>query len=92
MLSIKGCVINTFKAPKGVNKKGEEYGGQDKVQILGDLQLPDGSVKKELVTLTCEDSKAFEKVLSQEVSIPVGVMVFQGSPVYYIPKGASYSF
>lgn len=88
MLNITGLVINTFKAPKGINKKGEEYGGQDKVQLLGELPLPDGSVKKELVTLTCEDSKAFEKSLNQEVSIPVGVMVFQGSPVFYIPKGA----
>lgn len=92
MLNITGRVINTFRAPKGINKKGDEYGGQEKVQILGASQLPDGSIKNELVTLTCEDSRLFEKVLNQEVSIPVGVMVFQGSPVFYIPKGVNLSF
>ncbi|NKO00820.1 hypothetical protein, partial [Weissella cibaria] len=59
MFTLTGQVVHVFTAPRGISKKtGEEYGGQDKVQILGDIPLQGGETRKELVTLTTDQGEA----------------------------------
>lgn len=87
MFTLTGIVVNVFTAPKGVNKNGEEYGGQDKVQIMGDIPLPDGHYRKELIDLTTDQGEALKKHLSQTVSCPVAFYSSRGSVGFYIPKG-----
>ncbi|MBM7457307.1 hypothetical protein HNR62_003219 [Oceanisphaera litoralis] len=89
MLLMTGQLLNVFEAPKGTNKEGMEYGGQDKIQLLGEFPLDNGDVRNELVTLTTHDRKAFQDLIGQRVSVPVGVFApSKGSVAFYIPKGS----
>lgn len=88
MLTMNGQLLNTFVSPKGQNKKGEDYGGQDKIQILGDVALPNGEVKKEMFTLTAHDVSDFKNLDGKEISVPIGIFAQGGSVTYFIPKGS----
>jgi hypothetical protein len=88
MFIMRGQVVNVFTAPKGVNKQsGEEYGGQDKVQIMGDIPLPDGEYKKELISLTTEQGAALKQMEGKEVTCPVAFYTSGKVVGFYIPKG-----
>lgn len=88
MFIMTGQVVNVFTAPKGVSKKtGEEYGGQDKVQIMGNIPLQDGQYRKELVDLTTDQGDVIKKYEGKEVTCPVSFYVSKGSVGYYVPKG-----
>ena len=87
MLTLKGTLVNVFTTPKKTNKEGEEYGGQDKIQLLGDLPLENGESRKDLITLTCHDAEVFGGLTGVEIELPVGVMSpAKGQIVFYIPK------
>jgi hypothetical protein len=88
MFILTGEVVNVFTAPKGISKKtGEEYGGQDKVQIMGNIPLPDGQYRKELVDLTTDQGEAIKKYEGKEVTCPVSFYVSKSSVGYFVPKG-----
>lgn len=91
MFTLNGQVIHVYVSPKGVNKSGEEYGGQDKVQILGDLPLPDGQTRKEMVTLTTNQGQELEKSIGQHISAPIAFWAKASNIGYYIPKGSQIS-
>ena len=61
MLNLTGTVINVFTQQGGTNKKGESFEDRDKVQLLGALDLPNGGIKNELVTLTVENYRDFKR-------------------------------
>jgi hypothetical protein len=87
MLSLKGQLINIFITPKG-EKNGSEYGGQDKLQIIGDVELPNGESRKDMFTLTTHDVSAFKEFVGQEISTPIGVFNTGKVIAYFIPKGS----
>jgi hypothetical protein len=90
MLSMTGQLLNVFETAKGINKQGEEFGGQHKIQILGAVTLPNGSIQNKLIDLTCHDVRSFEPFLGKQIFFPVGVMATgKNQVVYYIPKGGS---
>lgn len=89
MFTLTGQVVHVFESPTGVNKStGEEYGGQDKVQILGDLSLPNGETRKEMVTLTTDQGEMLKKAVGRSVVAPVGFYASKGTVGFFIPKGA----
>lgn len=88
MLTLEGQLINIFVQPKGTTKDGNEYGGQHKVQIIGEMPLPDGGHKSDIYTLTAHNINLFKEHLNQKVSVPIGVMASRSSITYYIPKGS----
>lgn len=88
MLTLKGKLINTFVSPKG-EKDGKEYGGQDKVQIIGDVLLPNGETKVDMFTLTTSDAAQFESHIDKMIRVPIGVFAAARAVTYYIPKGSS---
>lgn len=89
MFTLTGKVVHVFQSPKGVNKQtGEEYGGQDKVQIMGHMALPNGETRMELVTLTTDQGQELEKSTGRTVIAPVGFYSSKGSVGYFIPKGS----
>lgn len=90
MFMLNGTIIHVFESPKGVSKKtGEEYGGQDKVQILGDVPLPNGEFRKDMLTLTTHDTENLKKLIGRPVSVPVGFIAqSKGVITYFMPKGA----
>ena len=83
---MQGLVVNVFKAPKGVTKDGNEYGGNDKVQLMCEQRLKNGEARNELFTLSCERSD-FEPLKGKPISVPVGALSSRGSVLFYIPKG-----
>jgi hypothetical protein len=89
MFTLTGQVINVFVTPTGVNKSsGEEYGGQDKVQVLGDIPLPNGETKKDIVTLTTHNASDFKSLTGSTVSLPVSFYApSKGQVIFFIPKG-----
>lgn len=93
MFTLTGQVINVYVSPKGVSKKtGEEYGGEDKVQILGDIPIEGGQFRKEMVTLTTDQGSQLKAALGRSVMAPVAFWARSGVVGFYIPKGAQIKF
>lgn len=89
MFTLTGQVVHVYVSPKGISKKtGEEYGGEDKVQIMGDIPVGDGGYRKEMVTLTTDQGKSLEKAVGRTVIAPVAFWARSGTVGYFIPKGA----
>lgn len=88
MFTLCGQVMNVYIQPGGVSKKTqEEYDPRDKVQILGQLPLPTGGHRLELVTLNTEDARLFEQAVGKTVRVPVGFYAVNRSVGYFIPQG-----
>lgn len=85
MLTLTGQLINTFIQPKG-EKDGKEYGGQNKVQILGEVELQDGGSKMDMYTLTAHDIESFKTFVGKKISFQVGVLATGRNLVFFIPK------
>jgi len=89
MFTLCGQVANVYVQPGGVSKKtGEEFDPRDKVQLLGELPLPDGGKRLELVTLNTEDARLFEQAVGRRVRVAVGFYAVGKSVGYFIPRGA----
>jgi len=89
MFTLCGQVANVFVQEGGVSKKtGEEYDPRDKVQLLGELPLPQGGKRLELVTLNTEDARLFEQAVGRRVRVAVGFYAQGKSVGYFIPRGA----
>lgn len=91
MFNICGIVLHTFEQPKRVDSKTGEVLSDEKpkVQILGDMPLPNGQTRMEMVTLTCEDVKPYEALKGQKISVSLGIFApAKGQVVYFIPKGS----
>ena len=88
MFTLCGEVKRVYVQPGGVSKKtGEVYDPKDKVQILGDIPLPEGGHKLDLVTLNVENGKVYEALLGKVIRVPVGFYALNRSVGYFIPKG-----
>jgi hypothetical protein len=89
MFTLTGQVVHVYVSPKGISKKtGEEYGGEDKVQIIGDIPVGNGEFRKEMVTLTTDQGGSLEKAVGRTVVAPVAFWARSGTVGYFIPKGA----
>lgn len=89
MLTLNGTIINVFQAPKGVNRKtGEEYGGQDRVQVMAENVLQNGELRVDLIDLTVENPSAYTSLKGKRVRVPVGVFVAQNAIRFFVPKGS----
>lgn len=87
MFRLTGQVVNVYISPKGVNKSGEEYGGDDKVQVMGHVPLPNGQYKMELVDLKTDQGQVLKQAEGQMVTCPVAFFTTGKSVGYYVPKG-----
>lgn len=89
MFTLCGQVANVFIQPGGVSKKtGEVYEPRDKVQVLGQLPVPTGGHRLELVTLSVEDARLFESAMGKTIRVPVGCYPVGKSVGYFIPQGS----
>jgi O-glycosyl hydrolase len=89
MLTLNGQVVNVFQSPKGVNRDtGEEYGGQDRVQIMARNTLKNGEDRIDLVNLTVTNPEAYLTLQGQNVRVPVGVFAKGGTVNFYVPAGS----
>jgi len=89
MLTMNGQLLNIYVSPKGQNKAGEDYGGQDKIQILGDVSLPNGETRKDMFTLTAHNVSDFKQHIGKEITVPVGAIANGKLVTFFIPKGST---
>ena len=80
MLKLEGLVVNVYKAPDFNPKEGEKKEGGHKVQLMTDVHMKNGEMKKELVTLTVKNPDLY--TVGEEACIPVGAFA-KGSPVTF---------
>lgn len=78
MFVLKGTLINVFETPKGKTKEGEDYGGEDRIQVLHENTLKNGEKRMDLVDLTVGDVAPYMDKLNAPISVPVAISVWQG--------------
>ena len=87
MITLNGILLNVYKAPV---RKGAEEGERekDKIQIHGDVALPNGEVRKDLMTITVKDSGKFSSLEGSEISVSVGAFAPQKGTVIFFQVSA----
>ena len=88
MLNLTGTVINVFTQQGGTNKKANLFEDRDKVQLLGALDLPNGGIKNELVTLTVENYRDFKRPSKSKNFYPCWCHGNGSQRDFYVAKGA----
>lgn len=87
MLNLTGVLVNTFTSPAFQSsdaESGSEKPQKPKLQILGDVALKNGEMKKELLTVSVPDLTPYEGKEGVEVTIPVGAFApAKGSIAYF---------
>lgn len=86
MFNATGQIINLFHSPASA-----KYEASYKVQLLGDMPMADGQVKKEMLTLGVPKSvfDSLQGQVGQDVTLPIGFYVKNGSLVTFFPKTAA---
>lgn len=82
MITLNGTLLNVYRAP--VRKNAEEGEKEkDKIQILGDIALPNGEVRKDLMTITVSDARQYQDQEGGEISVSVGAFSPQKGTVIF---------
>lgn len=89
MLQLAGKVINLFTLEAGTDREGKEYAERYKVQLLGDVAMPNGDIKHDLMDLTVDDLSDWTGLQGKAVTIDVGAFApAKNSVVYFVRKGS----
>lgn len=82
MITLNGQLLNVFRAPL---RKGAEEGEteKDKIQILGEVALPNGQIRNDLMTITVRDAGEYEHKKGEQVSLAVGAFAPQKGTVIF---------
>lgn len=83
MFTIAGVVQNIYA------QRSEKFDKTDKVQILGQIPIPDGGFRYDLVTLTIKEGLDFRQYLNQAIRLPFGFFQSGGKNILFIPRGAA---
>lgn len=78
MYVLEGKLINIFETPKGKTKDGENYGGEDRIQVMHETALKNGDKRVDLVDLTIDDVAPYRDKLNTLIRVPVAISVWQG--------------
>ena len=89
MIQMTGQVVNVFTQQGGTNKDGNPYEPKDKVQLMGNVVLPNGETKYDLMDLTVDDLDDWKPCKGKKVSIEVGAFApSKGNIIFTVRKGA----
>jgi len=82
MITLNGLLLNVYRAPLRRNaQEGETE--KDKIQILGDIALPNGEIRKDLMTITVGDASRYQDREGSQVSVSVGAFAPQKGQVVF---------
>lgn len=90
MFQVTGKVVHIYDAPEVVNKETGEITRESrpKVQLIGDIPLPNGQSRYDMVSLTVDSKDEWEALRNQHVAVPLGMFApSKNNIVYFIPKG-----
>ena len=89
MFKIIGQVVNVFTQDGGIDKDGKEYNESYKVQLMGEMPLPNGDSKMDLVDLKVDSLTGWNEMQGKKISIDIGEFAAQkGKIIHYVRKGA----
>ena len=89
MLQITGRVVNTFTQEGGTDKEGKPYDERHKVQLMGQISLPNGEIKVDMIDLTVEDLELWKTYKDKQITIDVGAFApSKGNIIYFVKKGS----
>jgi len=90
MFTVSGTVINVFDQQGKVDKEtGEITPTTPRLQLLGNMPMPNGESRMDMVTVKVENKEAYEALKGKEIRLPIGVFApSKGQIVYYVPKGS----
>ena len=88
LFTVTGQLINVFISPKSKNEDGKEYGGDHKIQLLGDVPMSNGEFRKDMITLKIHDVESVTDSLGATVTAPISAFAKGGQITWYIPKGS----
>jgi hypothetical protein len=88
MFNVTGKVLNVYQRER-TDKETGKVEVTPKVQLLGEMPVPGGDTRYEMVDLTCESQADFKSFMGKTVSVALGIFSpAKGQIVYFIPKGA----
>lgn len=87
MLMLTGQVFTVFRTPLKRSKDGNEYGGDDRVQVLAMVPMDNGTEKAELIDIKVTDARLFVGRESEDVQIPVGAFAPGKGQIRYFQTG-----
>ena len=89
MLQITGKVINLFTVEGGKDKEGKEFAEKHKVQLMGNVALPNGDSKYDLMDLSVDDLSVWTGLQGKDIAIDIGAFApAKGSIIYFVRKGS----
>jgi len=89
MLRMFGKVLNIYTVEAGKDKDGKEYPESHKVQLLGELTLPNGDVRHEIVDLKIDNLEDWKSCKGHDIFVDVGVYSLgKNMTVFFVKKGA----
>ena len=89
MLQIAGKVINLFTLEGGTDKEGKEFAERHKVQLMGNVALPNGESKYDLMDLSVLDLADWKGLQGKDIAISIGAFSpAKGNIIYFVSKGA----
>lgn len=87
MITLNGQLLNVFRAPLRKNAQDGET-EKDKIQILGEVALPNGQIRNDLMTITVRDAREFEGRKNEMISLAVGAFAPQKGSVIFFQASA----
>lgn len=90
MFTVAGKVINVFDQKGRLDETtGEMTPTTPRLQMLGEMPMPDGEVRMDMITVKVENKEAFASLVGKDIRLPIGVFSpSKGQIVYYVPKGS----
>jgi len=90
MFTVSGKVINVFDQLGKLDKETGEVGETTpRLQLLGNMPMPNGEMRMDMVTVKVESKRVYEELKGKDIRLPIGVFApSKGQIVYYVPKGA----
>lgn len=82
MITLNGTLLNIFRAPVRKNAEQGEI-EKDKIQLLGDVPLLNGEIRKDLMTITVKDASRYQHQQGSEISVSVGAFSPQKGTVIF---------
>lgn len=86
MLKLEGKVLSVIRHETRTDKQGKTYEGYNQVQLQVEELLDNDQVRYGIHTLTTAVPDAFEKLLDQQISVPVRAYVKNGSLALTMPQ------
>lgn len=90
MFTVTGEVMHVFDQPGRLDRETGEIGPDSvKVQIMGDMPIPNGQSRLDMITLKVSDRKSYADLQGKKIRLALGFFSpLKGQIVYFVPKGA----